>query len=248
MGEKPSDNSDTHEDWIQRQLRRPSPRSDTIAAQVGESAENVAVGSANTASNSYTLHEWRTNMMISALRNRRSEYTFGRSLGRWVGGGAGMLSTSLTNVTSNGSDVIIVAASPSWIGAALVLLDDFGVLGDRVERRERQEKTGAKKHAAFLDTAAKPGLWRCLATRPGTKQDDPLSAKREDVPMQRTGLRLLIFRSGTHAGVPDAGVHRFRHTFAINFLRNGGNLLALQDLPGHEQMDTVRIYAAEGPA
>jgi len=141
-----------------------------------------------------------------------------------------------------------VAASPSWIGAALVLLDDFGVLGDRVERRERQEKTGAKKHAAFLDTAAKPGLWRYLATRPGTKQDDPLSAKREDVPMQRTGLRLLIFRSGTHAGVPDAGVHRFRHTFAINFLRNGGNLLALQDLPGHEQMDTVRIYAAEGPA
>jgi len=65
MGEKPSDNSDTHEDWIQRQLRRPSPRSDSIAAQVGESAENVAVGSANTASNSYTLHEWRTNMMIS---------------------------------------------------------------------------------------------------------------------------------------------------------------------------------------
>jgi len=55
--------------------------------------------------------------------------------------------------------------------------------------------------------------------------------------MQRTGLRLLIFRIGQRAGVPDAGVHRFRHTFAINFLRNGGNLLALQDLLGHERMD-----------
>jgi integrase/recombinase XerD len=63
--------------------------------------------------------------------------------------------------------------------------------------------------------------------------------------MQRTGLRLLISRIGLRAGVPDAGVHRFRHTFAVNFLRNGGNLLALQDLLGHKRLDTVRIYAKQ---
>jgi hypothetical protein len=62
-------------------------------------------------------------MMISALRNRRSEYTFGRPRGRWAGGGGtGMLSTSLTNVTSNDSDGIIVAASPSWIGFATSMM------------------------------------------------------------------------------------------------------------------------------
>jgi len=33
-----------------------------------------------------------------------------------------------------------------------------------------------------------------------------------------------------------------RHTFAINFLRNGGNPLELQKLLGHEKMDTVRLY------
>jgi hypothetical protein len=48
--------------------------------------------------------------------------------------------------------------------------------------------------------------------------------------MQRTGPSLLIFRIGTRAGVPGAGVHRHRHTFTINFRRNGGNLLALQGL------------------
>jgi len=104
---------------------------------------------------------------------------------------------------------------------------------------------GDKKRVVFLGSAAKQGLWRYLATRPGTKQDDPLFATREGAAMQRTGLRLLIFRIGTRAGVPDAGVHRFRHTFAVNFLRNGGNLLALQDLLGHERMDTVRIYAKQ---
>lgn len=104
---------------------------------------------------------------------------------------------------------------------------------------------GDKKRVVFLGSAARQGVWRYLATRPAAKQDDPLFATREGAHMQRTGLRLLIFRIGQRAGVPDAGVHRFRHTFAVNFLRNGGNLLALQDLLGHERMDTVRIYAKQ---
>jgi integrase/recombinase XerD len=105
---------------------------------------------------------------------------------------------------------------------------------------------GDKKRVVFLGTAVKQGLWRYLVTRPGTKQDDPLFATREGAVMQRTGLRLLIFRIGTRAGArADAEVHRFRHTFAVNFLRNGDNLLALQDLLGHEHMDTVRIYAKQ---
>ena len=103
----------------------------------------------------------------------------------------------------------------------------------------------SKKRVVFLGSAAKQRVWRYLATRPGARQDDPLFATCEGTAMQRTGLRLLIFRIGRHAGVPDAGVHRFRHTFAVNFLRNGGNLLALQDLLGHERLDTVRIYAKQ---
>lgn len=35
-------------------------------------------------------------------------------------------------------------------------------------------------------------------------------------------------RLGIKAGVQDCHPHRFRHTFAVNFLRNGGNAFELQ--------------------
>ena len=44
--------------------------------------------------------------------------------------------------------------------------------------------------------------------------------------------------------MPDCHPHRFRHTFAVNFLRNGGDPYALQMLLGHESMEMVRHYIA----
>ena len=54
---------------------------------------------------------------------------------------------------------------------------------------------------------------------------------------------MCIRDRGARANVAGAGAHRFRHTFAINFLRNGGNLLALQDILGHSTLTMVRRYA-----
>jgi integrase/recombinase XerD len=47
---------------------------------------------------------------------------------------------------------------------------------------------------------------------------------------------------GERANVPECRPHRFRHTFAYRFVRNGGSAFALQRLLGHEQISTVMIY------
>lgn len=81
-----------------------------------------------------------------------------------------------------------------------------------------------------------------------------VSAERRDVavneplfiangrPINRDALVHLLARLGERAGVTDCHPHRFRHTFAVLFLRNGGNTRALQDLLGHETLDMIRVY------
>lgn len=102
---------------------------------------------------------------------------------------------------------------------------------------------GDKGRFVYLGAGAKKHLWKYLATRPEAKPAQPLFASARLTHLDRNALRHLIQRCAKRAGVERSTVHRFRHTFAINFLRNGGNMLQLQNLLGHERMDTIRIYA-----
>ena len=60
--------------------------------------------------------------------------------------------------------------------------------------------------------------------------------------MNRDALLKLLVRLGGKAGVQDSHPHRFRHTFAVNFLRNGGNAFELQMALGHTTLDMGQTY------
>jgi integrase/recombinase XerD len=72
--------------------------------------------------------------------------------------------------------------------------------------------------------------------------DRPLFATRDGRRFERRYLAKHLRRLGRRAGVRGVYAHRFRHTFAINYLRNGGDIYTLQDLLGHTSLDMVRRY------
>jgi integrase/recombinase XerD len=103
---------------------------------------------------------------------------------------------------------------------------------------------GSKERIIPFSAVTSQAIWRYQATRPKDSTNDFLFVTPEGQPLDRVGLGKLILRIGERAGVTNAHSHRFRHTFAINLLRNGGNAYALQMMLGHLIMEMVRRYLA----
>lgn len=57
------------------------------------------------------------------------------------------------------------------------------------------------------------------------------------------GALLMLRRYGRKAGIEKRlHPHLFRHSFAINFLKQTGDPFSLQDILGHANMDMVKVY------
>jgi len=50
------------------------------------------------------------------------------------------------------------------------------------------------------------------------------------------------------ADVPEPSLHDFRRAFAINWIRKGGDLLTLQRLLGHADMQVLKRYVKQTSA
>ncbi len=103
---------------------------------------------------------------------------------------------------------------------------------------------GGKGRMVFLGKVARRAIWRYLSEREDSEDPDaPLFTVFGDRKFNPDTLPLLIKRIADRAGVKNAYPHKFRHTFAITYLRSGGDIFTLQELLGHGSLDMVRHYA-----
>lgn len=101
---------------------------------------------------------------------------------------------------------------------------------------------GSKTRMIPISAATAKLIFRYIsAARKEAAVNEPLFIANER-PTNRDSLAKLLTRLGERAGVTDVHPHRFRHTFAVLFLRNGGNTRALQDLLGHETLEMIKVY------
>ena len=115
---------------------------------------------------------------------------------------------------------------------------------DIPNRRVRVMGKGRKERMLPISARTTQALWRYLATRDTKRDHSFLFVTRTEGPLERNNLRNTLKRIGQRAGVSGVTVHRFRHTFAIAFLRNNGHIMALQRMLGHSTLDMVSRYLA----
>lgn len=116
---------------------------------------------------------------------------------------------------------------------------------DLRNRRALVHGKGNKDRSLPFSAGTGKALWYYVSReRAGAMTGEHLFATDDGSVLSRQALLTLLKRIGERAGVPDCHPHRFRHTFAIEFLRNGGNAYELQRMLGHETLEMVGRYLA----
>lgn len=100
-----------------------------------------------------------------------------------------------------------------------------------------------KGRDVYIGKTTRKAVWRWLSLREASPADYLFTTK-DGRPYNRLMLRGLFVRLGKKAGVPGAGPHRARHSFAVSFIRNGGHVFALQRLLGHSDLQMSQRYLA----
>lgn len=69
-----------------------------------------------------------------------------------------------------------------------------------------------------------------------------LILSNDGFPLTYDGLAQVIKRFGQRVGVPRLHAHLFRHTFAVRYLMNGGDVMTLRLILGHTTLEVTQVY------
>ena len=105
-------------------------------------------------------------------------------------------------------------------------------------KRFQREDGGLRQHHQEC-----PSPLRCpLQGKPVHSGIEEFFLNIDGYPMSIEGVKSMMRRVGAAAGVPRLHAHLCRHTYATNFLINGGNVLLLKLNPGHTTSVMVDHY------
>jgi len=108
---------------------------------------------------------------------------------------------------------------------------------------------GNKERLVPIGKQIRKLLWRYISRyrpEPVRPNLDNLFLNRDGRPLTKNRLDSLMKHYGKLAGLTGirCSPHTFRHTFCIQFLRNGANLFSLQQMTGHSSLEVLRGYVA----
>jgi len=92
-----------------------------------------------------------------------------------------------------------------------------------------------------MGVQTRKAIWRYLSSR-DYRPDDPLFVSNDNRSLSTNAVLHLLHDIGKRAGIMKCHPHRFRHTFAIQYLRNGGDIFTLKRILGHSTLKMVEHY------
>ncbi len=67
-------------------------------------------------------------------------------------------------------------------------------------------------------------------------------ARRAAIVVTPRAIRYMVKKYLGRAGIYHASVHTLRHTMATHYVARGGDLKSVQEMLGHESLQTTQIY------
>ena len=106
---------------------------------------------------------------------------------------------------------------------------------------------GSKERQVPIGAMVQKALWKYLTLyhpEAATPRYDQVFLTLEGRPLTKDRLEAVIERYGKKAAITGVRVspHTFRHTMAVTFLRNGGDVFSLQRILGHSSLEVLRGY------
>lgn len=103
---------------------------------------------------------------------------------------------------------------------------------------------GNKFREVFFSVKCKLYLEEYIDTRTDKNESLFVGERSPYNPLQKTGFEKAISKIGTRSGINRSVYpHILRHSFATHALQQGMDITQIQQLLGHEQINTTQIYA-----